>query len=266
MLPSRCKLLVAFSLALIVGRAELFAIGCESDKARKIIAAGIEAAGGADNLSKFNVSTWNEVGVFYGMGDGLPYRGKMAVQWPHQFRMEVAGVFTLVLNGEKGWIIMGDRSRPMTANELAEQKEQHFSAWLPLRDAGFELTALDEGDVDGRAATVVKVSRDGHRDVTLYFDKETSLLVKSVQMVKPMGQGKEVRQEVYYRDYSDMDGARIPVTIDMRRDGKRFVEARIKDLRAVDRLDDKVFSDQKPGDPKPCDRKSCGQRPGGGRP
>ena len=74
------------------------------DGARAVVNKAIKAAGGEKALTKHQAATWTEKGTYYGMGDGLPFTGKYAMQLPDKFRMEVEGVFTLVINGKKGWI------------------------------------------------------------------------------------------------------------------------------------------------------------------
>src|SRR5208282_5412821 len=95
-----CASLVLGSLLAGVG---LVRSGDDKD-ARAIIAKAIKAAGGEAKLAKLKASTWKEKGTYYGMGDdGFPYTANYAIQWPGQFRLEVEGVFTIVLDGDKGW-------------------------------------------------------------------------------------------------------------------------------------------------------------------
>lgn len=219
----------------------------DRDEAWPHIAAALEAIGGAEKVVKAHSQTWDESGTFYGMGDGVPYTGKLALQWPNKFRMEIVGVFTLVLNGDKGWVVTNDGTREMTEEELAEQKESHFSGWLttlvPLKDEQFQLKMLPDARVEGRPAVAIKVSHEDHRPVTLYFDKESKLLVKSDQRVRaPELGGQEVLQEAYYRDYKEVEGVKIPSAIDMKRDGKKFVEATIKNLDLSPEFDKDTFT------------------------
>src|SRR5205807_2708706 len=69
------------------------------DDARAIVNKAIQAAGGEKKLAKHNAVTMKEKGTYYGMGEGLPYTGNYSFQWPNQFRMEIEGVFLIVVNG-----------------------------------------------------------------------------------------------------------------------------------------------------------------------
>src|SRR5205807_2410640 len=67
-----------------------------------------------------------------------------------------------------------------------------------LRDRQFTLAALPEAAVEGRPAVGVKASYPGQPDVSLWFDKETHLLVKTAYRSGP-GQGS--LQETVLGDY-----------------------------------------------------------------
>ena len=72
------------------------------------------------------------------------------------------------------------------------------------------------------------------------------LLAKMALQVKAaeMG-GKEVTQEVVFKDYREVEGAKIAMKFSVKRDGKQFVEAELKDYKAAGKLDDSVFAEPK---------------------
>ena len=82
--------------------------------ARAIIDKAINALGGKDKLAQLKAQTWSESGTYYGQGKGLPYTGKYALQFPNQFRMEIEGVFTMVVNGDQGWLKSEKGTEEMT--------------------------------------------------------------------------------------------------------------------------------------------------------
>jgi hypothetical protein len=212
-----------------------------------IVTKAIKAAGGEENLAKFKAHTWTEKGTYYGMGNALPYTGKYAVQMPDKFRMEIEGFFTLVLDGDKGWTSMGGATDEMSKEQMAEQKETlycgYVSTLLPLKDKAFHLAPVGEGKVDNRPAVIVKVTQKDRRDVMLFFDKENNLLIKTEYKAKAQEQGgQEVNQEVFLSKYKDVDGAKMPMTVVIKRDGKPYVEAENSDLKPADKLDAKLFA------------------------
>src|SRR5438874_2386108 len=148
----------AFLLTLI----HVVAAGEDKD-ARAAIDKGIQAAGGETKLATFQASTWKEKGTYYGMGDGLPYTATYAVQWPDKFRMEVEGVFLMVLNGDKGWVKSGGKTMDMDKDEMAAQMTSHRAAWvaslMPLKDKAFVLKSQGEVKVGEDPARAVQVTR-----------------------------------------------------------------------------------------------------------
>jgi hypothetical protein len=236
--------------AFLLASVSLVQSGEDKEKdARVIINKAIKAAGGAAKLP--NAMTWNEKGTYYGMGDGLPYTGKYAVQWPGQFRMEIQDVFTIVIDGDKGWMRMGDTTRDLGKEEMALQKYNHRAGWIAslvsLKDKEFHLKTAPDAKVEGKATSVVVVSRKDYPTVTLYFAKDSGHLVKSAFKTKaPEMEMKEVIQSTYYSDYKDVNGAKLPYKMIVKRDDKVFVEAQHSDFKLPGKLDAKVFA--KPGE------------------
>jgi hypothetical protein len=214
--------------------------------AMAVIERAIDAAGGAKNLMRHNALTWKEKGTFHGQGEAMPYRGSFAVQWPDRLRMEIEGVFTIVLNGDRGWVRTQGTTREMTRDELAEEKHQHYGNWvttlLPLKDKSFKLEFVGEREVGGKPAIEIKVIREGQREVRLFFDQQTGLLAKSSYLVKAdnLG-GKVVEQATTFQDYREVEGVQVPRNVTMYREGKLFVAAENEELKAAGKLEAGVF-------------------------
>jgi outer membrane lipoprotein-sorting protein len=217
----------------------------DATDARALIDKAVKATGGKDKLAKYKAQTWNEKGVYHGMGMAQPYTGKYAVLWPDKFRMEIQGVFTLVLDGDKGWINSMGETKEMTKEQLTAQQEStyvgHITNLVPLEDKSFTLTTLPEIKVNERPALGVKVVKKGKPDVSLYFDKATTLLVKSSFRAKGED-GKTVTQDTYLSDYRDVEGVKLPKKIVLKHDDKIYVEAENSDMKLSEKLDDKVFA------------------------
>ncbi|MBW3540477.1 MAG: hypothetical protein KY476_09410 [Planctomycetes bacterium] len=242
----RKSMLVTVAVSLLVVSHRGAAAG-QADDARAIVGQAIEALGGPEALKKQKAGTWKEKGTYFGTGeDGVPYTGEYAVEWPSRFRMEISEIFTIVVNGDQGWIKSQDNLQEMTAEQLAEQKEELHSSYittlLPLEEKTYKLSVIDGVEVDGKPTVGVKVSSEGHRDVKLYFDKETHLPAKSEYVVKSQEQdGKEVTEEVFYADYHKVEGLQVPKKVTLHRDGKKFVEAENSEFELGD-VDDKLFA------------------------
>jgi hypothetical protein len=217
------------------------------DEARAVITKAIKAAGGEKALQKHRAATWTETGTYYGMGKGLPFTGKYSVVVPDKFRMEIEGIFTLVFNGDKGWISAGGETKEMDEQQFSAQKNDHRAGYintvLPLKDKAFTLTMLPEAKVDDKPAVGVKVTRKGYPEVKLYFDKQSSLLVKSEWPSKAAEMKyKDVTATMYFSKFKEIDGAQVPTHLVLKRDGELFVEADVTEMKAVGKLDDSVFA------------------------
>jgi hypothetical protein len=230
----------------------------EDAAARGVVAKAIEAQGGEARLAKYNAATMKGAGKFYGMSDeGVAFTGDWDVQGADQMRMRVLVkdkdmkfTFTTVVNGDKGWKKLNDdKANPMPKDVLAEERERMYCNWVatlvPLRGKGYKLAPLGEAKVEGNAAVGVRVSHAGHRDVSLYFDKKSSLLVKSQMTIKNVedGSNKEMPQEILYRDYKDFSGARWPTKLTILQGGKRYVEVSFSEIRPAEKLNPSVFAE-----------------------
>ena len=184
------------------------------------------------------------------MGDGLPYTGVYSVQWPDRFRMEIEGVFTMIVAGDKGWVKSEKSVETMTDEQLAREKNNlhggYVATLIPLKEKGYTLTTLAEAKVDGKEVVGVKVVFKDRPDVSLWFDKGTGLLTRSEQMVQPEDpKAKPVKQETTFDEYKEFSGYKIPTKVVAKREGKLFVEATVSDVKPVEKLDDKLFTKPK---------------------
>jgi hypothetical protein len=236
-----------FATVLVVGILVPSPNGADDDQAQGIVDKAIAAVGGKEKLRKYQASTFADKGTYYGMGQGLPYTGKYAVQWPDQFRMEIENVFVIVVTKDKGWLRTDQGTIEMTADQFSEQKENLYASWvlslLPLTEKGFRLSVMDEITVNDRPCASVKVSKEGHRDVKLYFDKKTGLMAKSIirEKAEELG-GKEVDSETVYEDYRDVGGIKTAHKLTMKREGKLFVESQVTEVKYHEKLGDEVFA------------------------
>ncbi len=225
-------------------------------KLRAVIDKAIKETGGAEKLSKFKGSASKSKGKFYGPpagGEGIEYTGATSLQLPDRIRTEVDSEFNgqkfkfvQVVNGDKGWILFGDQTHEMSKEMLAEAREQMNTANIVhlavLSSKDYSLSALGEMKVGDRQAIGVRVERKGFRPVSLFFDKENGLLLKTETRGKdPMRGGEEFTAETIYGDYKKVEGVRIAHKVTIKRDGKPFVDAEVTEVKLSEKLDESVF-------------------------
>jgi hypothetical protein len=250
-------ILTAATMIGLVLAAPLVARADDEADMKALIEKAIKAHGGAEKLSKNKASTSKFKGKFYGMGDGIDYAADMSVQGQTQMRFDLSfetnGMkFTIVnvLNGDKGWSSFNGKTDEMSKEAIAEGKEDLYFGWVsalyPLTEKDFKFSPLGDSKVGDKEAVGVKVSRKDHRDVNLYFDKKTNMLLKTEHQSKDvMGGGAEFNRETYYDDYKDVEGTKQPHKIVINRDGKPYVDAEITEIKPTEKLDDKVFDKPK---------------------
>jgi outer membrane lipoprotein-sorting protein len=220
--------------------------GDDASDARALVEKAIKASGGEEVLSKAKAMTWNEKGTYHGMGEPQPYTGKYALEWPNRFRMEIKGAFTIVMDGDKGWVKRdGQETKELTKEQLEAHKENlnadQATRLFPLRGKEWTLSPAGEIKVNDKSALGVKAVRKDRADVVLYFDKESGLLVKMEYKVHSAEKKKEVKQETYFSDYKPVDGMQIPRKMVMKQDGEPYVEAEVLDPKLMEKIDPKLF-------------------------
>lgn len=222
---------------------------------RAVIAKAIKARGPAASEAKYMGLEMKGTGTYYGLGEGIPFTGDWHIKGKSKTRysleikvMDQTLTITQVLNGDKGWKKINDTAMPLEGAELAEEKAEQFAKWVttltPLKDKAFKLAALGEVKIGDRAATGIRVSHAGQRDVNLFIDNANHLLVKTEHQVKDAkgGNDTEMAQESYYSTFKEANGFKFPTKIEIKRDGKRYVEAEINDYLPLENVDDSLFA------------------------
>ena len=159
---------------------------------------------------------------------------------------------TRVVNGDKGWIddLLGATQsvRDMSKEELAEERESQnlnsIARFAVLTDKAYTLSTVGESKVGDKEAVGILVRRKGYRDVSLFFDKRTHLLLKSETRVKdPQGGGDtEFTQEAFYDDYKKVGDLQVAHKQTVKRDGKAFLESEATEFKPEELLDDGLFA------------------------
>jgi hypothetical protein len=243
-------------LALAFWNTLLFATGSfAEDKAEAIVEKAIQAQGGEANVAKLRtmrIKVEGTAALAPGQPD-LPFTIEDTWQMPTRYKttstFQVMGrklIQTQVIDGDRGWIQIDGRTQDLPKEAITEMSEQKYAEDLDrlafLKGRGIQLSALGEIKVDGRPAVGIVVKSAGHREVKLYFDKASGLLVKREHRVLDPSSGGEVGQEVIFDDYQAQDGLKHYKKITAYRDGKKVLEAKVTQIEFFKNLDEKVFA------------------------
>ena len=221
--------------------------------AKALVEKAIKARGDKPD-SKNAAMTWKDAGKFTGGGFALPYTADWAFQAPDKYRFAFVGTFgdakvslTVVVNGEKAWQSDGSKVEEIAGEKREQTVNEAYQFWVtsltPLvTEKGFTLATAKGKDVDGKPTAAVKVTRDKKPAMTLYFDKDSGLLVKREVVVKDEFQKwKEVLDEAYFSDYKEAGGRKVFTKLKIVRDGKPMIESTLSDQKEAEKLDAKLF-------------------------
>jgi hypothetical protein len=227
----------------------------QEDDVKSLVAKAIKAHGGTKNLAKQKAIQVKATGTLDFMNNlkfssetfyqDDPDRFKNVVEVQiNNMNLSVIQVF----NGKRFWInIMGKTIELKDKKDVAEIKEALYVEGLTnlvgLKERGVTLSPLGEVKVNDKAAVGIRASSKGHRDVNLYFDKKTHMLVKSETRTVDFQTKQEVSQEKFYSDYKEVDGLQQPRKLIIHQDGKRHITMDITSITFSERHDDSVFAE-----------------------
>ena len=223
-----------------------------ADAARAVLDKAIHAMGGEAQLGKLKASSLKMKGDLQSQGAKVPFSGDVQTQGADQHKVVIEAVFggqklviVQVLNRDRGWVKINDTTIEMDKDKLAEALEQAHTGWVtslvPLKDKGFKLDTIGEVQVESQPAIGIRVSHAGHRDVNLFFDKKTHLMVKTETRLKDDETNQEVTQESFLGGYDGKD-IQQALKLTIKRDGKLHLEAELSDVKLEEKLDDSVFA------------------------
>ncbi len=234
-------------VALVLGLAPWAA--AEGEKA--VIEKALKAHGGTENLKKVKAVQTKTEGKLDLLG-GISLTSESTIQYPDKFKevaqMEIMGqqvTVTTVYDGKKVYINANGNSVPVSDKIEEEVKEvmrmAHVMRMVFLNEKGYELSSLGEVQVNDQPAVGIRVSRKGSRDVSLYFDKKTGLLAKVERRAVDAMTGQEVTEERVIKEYQDKDGMKVAKKLLINRDGKKYMELEVTDVKYLDKVDDSEF-------------------------
>jgi RNA polymerase sigma factor (sigma-70 family) len=225
----------------------------EAAQVRAVIDKAIKAQGGAQNLAKQKIVRQKGTGRRFmeDSPDTLAFSWEQVTQQPDRLKniqeMESDGQkmsMTMVLKGDRAWVSMSgqinDMDKEMTAGVKEDLYADRVSSLLPLSGREYRLSLLAEVTLSGRPAVGVKVAAKGHRDIKLYFDRDSGLLVKREQRLT-LPTGGEVTQEEFFSDYKETDGLKVYRKQVTFLDGKKIAEMNTTEIRFLDKISDKEF-------------------------
>jgi hypothetical protein len=227
--------------------------GQAQEAVQVIVEKAIRAHGGQARIERSRARETRNKGTFSVAGQELPFTQDVSYEWPNRFKgvlelQTAAGPATAVtvFDGLHAWRSIQAQTQELDGTALEEVKEETYVTQLirltNLRSPGLQLAPGGEATVAGRPAVAVKVSSPGHRDVTLYFDRESGLLVETQRHAVDVKTTKEYLEEKVFTDYRVTDGLPWPRRVTIYRDGQKFIDAETVSVRYLEKMDAGVFA------------------------
>jgi len=230
-------------------------VHAQDDECRAVVAKAMKAMGGEDKLAANQGHYLKGKGTVSIMGMDLEYTAELWDQQPDKqkgvFEFAIMGqnfTLTQVYNGGKGWRNLMGKTMAVEDDELKEFKQtmnaERVAGLVDLKDKAYKLSSLGEVKVNGRAAVGILVARQDYRDVSLFFDKATHLLVKTETRAKDPNTMQEATQEKLFTDYKELaPGFQVPSKLVINFDGKKFLDMTISEARMVEKHDASIFAE-----------------------
>jgi hypothetical protein len=241
------------AVALLLLLSAVLPAAAADDSPKAIIERAIKAHGGQERLEKVKADRVTVKGVIMIGDKPVDFSSETTVNLPSQLRsvtkLMIEGkpqTVVNLLNGDD--VIVTINGQPQPRPPASAVQEVYDTMLLNrierlttlLSDKAVELTALGESMLDDKPVVGVQVRLKKHSDVKAFFDKESGLLVKT-EHVHDDG-AKKVKQEERYSDFKDFDGFKRATKTVVTRDGKKFLEMDVADVKYLDKVDETLFT------------------------
>jgi len=215
------------------------------EQGKQILAAAAAAAGG-DALASVKTLAMTESGKQVGNGD-VPVIVNWTVAYPDHSHGDVSyggRAITQMSDGKSAWIVMGSQSQDVTRviGEFQRGVALFGGGWGFYQQvlAG-KITgqAIGETDIDGKKTLGVAVQAP-FGNLYLFFDPATHLLAAA--RFQSMGQQGPIETEQRWSDYRAVDGRQFAFGTATYRDGRKFMESTVEDLKVNVPVSDSLFA------------------------
>jgi len=225
----------------------------DQSKAEAILDRAIRACGGEKEVGKLQVVVKaSSTTLLTGGGASRGTDYEISWQSPARIRTEYCfaaaaanRTYIRVFDGDKAWLLLNGTVRELAKSAQTPYGPERAAAFgaelIAFKGNDYRLTALGKVKVDDQEFIGVKVAHEGDPAFTLYFDKDTNLLVKRVvTLPAPTPAAKETEIEVRYEDYKESGKIKYASKVSIIRPG-RTMEMNVTEFKPVEKLDDSLF-------------------------
>jgi hypothetical protein len=216
-----------------------------ADSPAVLLDRAIAASGGEAALRRSPALLWQATALVRSEGHKIAVEGRWALQPPDRAVIATwealrgeAATRRLIVAGSKGWLERDGKRTPLSAAELAFERDQLYIysllRLLPLRDRGVKLTAIPP-DNQGRPG--LRVVRSGRPEVDLYFGADDRPERLRLRITDP-ATGRPVEEEIWLAGVLAAEGIRWPQQVRITWNGTLYSAMSLVALTPRAKLDD----------------------------
>lgn len=217
-----------------------------AQKAREVITAAIAARGGKERLLRFPAYHIKYRETFLRDGKTTVETGDAYEHFARgQARYQSGPEDVIVVNCREGWVKSGNKVTPLTAGQVADFQEylkgkEAMLTLLPLLTDEWQVSALGEKDVDGRAAVVLRIKHKNWA-ATTYWDRKSHLLVRAEyphkRLIEPDdARRKATTREARFSDFKLFEGILFHTKLRTFSGGKQLGEVELTAIEPLKKL------------------------------
>jgi len=215
-------------------------------RGKELLAAGAKAAGG-DALASVKGIAMTELGSIFNMGSPSPLKVGWFVSYPDHShgQVEIQGQKIMqVCDGKNAWLQFPDRVIDAT-RFIAEYKRGiamfggGWGAYQRFLNGQLSGSYIGEEEIDGKKTEGVALQAP-FEAIKLYFDPATHLVAAA--RYKSDGPNGPVDNEQKWSDYRTIEGKQFAFSVVIYRDGAKFIESNVQELKLNPPIDDSLFA------------------------
>jgi hypothetical protein len=244
------KLQTVLTLCVVFGMADPT---LAQDDVKAVVERAIAAHGGAEKLDKFLAGRVQMKGAIAAQGGQVPFVSVVVYQLPDKVKNTTeftlqggSRPITQIMNGDKVGVVINGITQQVLPAQADEMKQAAHARKLRqltplLKDDKYKLATAAEKQIGGKSAVGVKVTAVGAREVRLYFEKGTDLLLAQERHSFD-ATGKPVEQQEIYSDYREAEGIKYPAHTAVMQNGERYIVSEVTSIKLFPKMDSREFT------------------------
>lgn len=220
---------------------------------KDIIDRAIAKQGGTANLERYRASTYSFTATYPSVSPSAVMSGTIQIQDSDKHVLKGKTVIAgetidstfYVVNGTKAWTSSNGIVQEENKANVAQFREILHADYLcnlkGLSEPGVKLASLGESNIGGKKAVGIKVSSPGFRDVCLYFDKASALLLERTLQYKEPSTDKLTVEKTSFSKYEDVSGRMVATRHVLSHDGVEIAISELTQITFAEKLPDDTF-------------------------